>query len=76
MAAPTEHVFGEQTKIVKKVLKTTNEKRLIVILEKSSLETVKVLYSKCNMTYELQSRLAMGYCSILLYRRVACLTSC
>ncbi|XP_041348904.1 ribosomal RNA small subunit methyltransferase NEP1-like [Gigantopelta aegis] len=43
MAAPTEeHGLGEKTKIVKKVLKTSCEKRLVVILEKASLETVKI----------------------------------
>jgi len=32
----------EKEKIIKSVLKTSNEKRLIIILEKASIESVKV----------------------------------
>ncbi|CAG5115756.1 unnamed protein product [Candidula unifasciata] len=37
-----EQEISEKPKIIKKILKDTDDKRLIVILEKASLETVKV----------------------------------
>lgn len=39
MAASREHV---STKVIKSVNKSSNEKRVIVILERASLESVKV----------------------------------
>ncbi|XP_050409259.1 ribosomal RNA small subunit methyltransferase NEP1 [Patella vulgata] len=42
MAAPSEErEFGRKPKIIKSVSKSSTEKRLIVVLEKASLETVK-----------------------------------
>lgn len=41
MAASMDHA-EQQTKIIKHIDKTSREKRLIVILENASLETVKV----------------------------------
>jgi hypothetical protein len=41
MAASMEHVL-QKPKVIKSVNKSSNEKRLIVILERASLESVKV----------------------------------
>jgi len=42
MAASREEHAKSKPKVIKSVLKTSNEKRLIVILERASLESIKV----------------------------------
>lgn len=53
MAASMEHEKKEN-KVIKSVPKQSNEKRLIVVLERASLESVKV----CNV-YEILFRLTI-----------------
>lgn len=46
MAAPkVERATVEKPHIIKHISKSTTEKRLIVILENASLETVKVIFN-------------------------------
>lgn len=51
MAAPTDHEKNAN-KVIKSVSRQSNEKRLIVVLEKASLESVKVCIS-CFITFYL-----------------------
>ena len=43
-SADTEELPAKKAKVIKSVLKDSDEKRLIVILDKASLETVKVIF--------------------------------